>query len=289
MKRIDTLVGQIVDARRAHRPETAPALVAPPPEGGYPEPVLPDALQRQVDALESVRYGDFRTAVWDPSFDPEAARFAAEQRLALLPAPPSVIRAWYRGVTESLSLGDRDGAAMFRALLLVCGDYPAACWSREAARAVIREAGDFWPSATKIDAVLSPIAERMKARLQRLDRIARADPATSGRFHTGPARASTVPFNPTVPSWAGNREIRHRIPDPDDDEPISISASSVDAQLAALGVSPADVEAARQKAALRHAQQPSRPRAANDRAPPTEEAADDHASPEAGERFDRDG
>lgn len=213
-EKISDLVGRIV----ATRPSDPKALArhVPAPPGGHPEPTLPDDLQTLVDVVGGGSvFGDFRM-VREAVYHPLAAGFADEQRRALLPAPEQAIRTWYRLLSQGVAASPgSDG--LVEGVLLLCGDYPAACWTRDTARAVLRAidpARPFWPTAPQVDAVLRPIAERMRGRASRLDQIARADPATAGDFHAGPARESAEVYKlpppppPSAPRGRPDLDIR---------------------------------------------------------------------------------
>jgi hypothetical protein len=126
-------------------------------------------------------------------------------------------------------------------IAFVCGDLPAEVWSRETLKAATGRY-KFWPSAPELaDEVLRPIADAMEREIAALDRIARADPATAG-WPTGPARESTVPYNPvasTAPKIERRRSLRERGDDDfDREEAAKLDAEarkSMILQLARLG------------------------------------------------------
>ena len=204
----------------------------------FPAPVLSPALQQQIDRLS----GNFGLSMPDgPVFDPDAAGFIEAQRLAVRPASEDMIRKWFMVIVGSLAPGSVNPDAVFAALLLVCGDYPAACWCRETAAAIVGKE-KFLPLAAVIKEAVQPIADRLTGPLRWLERIAQAKPETAGTVHFGPAREAKGYVLPPPPpeKTPQRRPLRERkvADDIDPDEAAEQDKEArlnAQAQFAALG------------------------------------------------------
>jgi hypothetical protein len=202
MTPIETAVGRVVARRPGGERKAAAITPRPANDPGHPVPVLPPELQDQVDRLRGKRFGDMVMTMpgGRPVFHPQAADFLDRFRAATEPAAEAQIHRWFIDIARSLAPGAVSADAVFGALLLICGDYPAVCWDRSTARAIV-SANKFLPSASEIKEVVQPVADSVLGPLRELERIARADPSTAGVFHGGPARESreVYPVQPPPP------------------------------------------------------------------------------------------
>jgi hypothetical protein len=240
-----TSIGDVM--RHMQPPAKMSQLPAPPrPEGGYPVPVLPNDLRQQVDLLEGRhRFGDFLMNPPDDkaAFDPRAADYAEQQRLAMQPATELEIRRWFTALVNVLVPGAIKPQPLFQGLLLVCGKYPAACFCDETAAALIGD-NTYLPSVAEMKAVLLPIADDMRGTLHGLLRIAGAgQPRGQAREAVG------YVLPPPPPEVTPRRRPLRERRDPEDFDPDDVAEQDREAranraaQYAALGLTPADAAA----------------------------------------------
>jgi hypothetical protein len=212
--------------------EMSPLPAPPRPEGGYPVPVLPDDLRQQVELLEGRhRFGDFIMNPRDdkPDFDARAVGYAELQKLAMQPATEMEIRRWFTVLVKVLAPGAITPQALFHGLLLVCGKYPAACFSDETAAALIG-ANTFLPSVAEMKAVLLPIADQLRGTLHGLERIKRAGQPR------GQAREAFGWFDQKLADIARDARATAEAARPDREEAAPDDPPrTVEEQLAALG------------------------------------------------------
>lgn len=101
------------------------------------------------------------------------------------PADDQAIRQWLTRLACAVSNppNEEDMAARLSAIMFVCGEFPAGCWTDDTLRSAIRKFR-FWPAAAEVHDLLKPRADVLAETLR--------------LTHTPRAQESTKPYNPVA-------------------------------------------------------------------------------------------
>jgi hypothetical protein len=183
-----------------------------------PEPWLPPDLVRLMAATHATRLPGIEpddpgmvTAGRSPEWHPLAAQFADQFRSLLDPAPRDLIQQWLATFGVGLAVTARTASGDLilgwqNAVCSACGSLARAVWCQETLGEAWR-AYDWWPSPAKLYALLEPHDRRLRRKLADLDASAAAP---RDRAPQGPAKESTVPYEPVASAEAPARHFNPR-------------------------------------------------------------------------------
>jgi hypothetical protein len=221
--------GREVEPEAAGRPAGAGRALAVPRQGAQPlpGPVLSASLQAAVTraGLGPTRYPGIPgsddpgfvlsapQAEWHPEAEAALAQFRAS-------GPPSFaqVREWLDPLVMTLPNAPTDAArlaAYIGVLVRSCGHFAFSVWDAASVPATV--AFEWWPTPRGIFALLEAAEAEQRKLIAALERIAGADPAV----RSGPARASTAPYNPGAPDWALKQDAHPSMPKSDTAEELA--------------------------------------------------------------------
>lgn len=168
----------------------------------FTPPPMSGDLQR---ALRVLTYRTENAIQEPPEHHPEAERWLALYRAQIKPTTPEMVRAWVSDLAMHVPMpraGQSIGiAARAGGILMACGTFPAACWTRETLTLAL-QTFKWFPTSSEVYELLKPIANKIKATLAGLEALANAKPSE----RAVPAREPYQP--PPAPDWAFDRTMR---------------------------------------------------------------------------------